>query len=70
MEISFHVIQSTTDEDKYCLADFLLADPRNEKLRIERTKGGLLIDSFRWILDNAEFQRSGGVRAITPTCFG
>ena len=46
-----------TDEDHHCLADLLLTDPRNEKIRIERTKGGLLSDSFRWILDNSEFQR-------------
>ncbi|KAN0073185.1 hypothetical protein V8E54_008405 [Elaphomyces granulatus] len=46
----------TTDEDHHCLADLLLTDPRNEKIRIERTKGGLLSDSFRWILGNSEFQ--------------
>ena len=46
-----------TDEDHHCLADLLLTDPRNEKIRIERTKGGLLSDSFRWILGNSEFQR-------------
>ncbi|KAN0083567.1 hypothetical protein V8E54_002655 [Elaphomyces granulatus] len=46
-----------TDEDHHCLADLLLTDPRNEKIRIERTKGGLLSDSFRWILSNSEFQR-------------
>jgi hypothetical protein len=46
-----------TDEDNCCLADLLLTDPRNEKIRIERTKGGLLNDSFRWILDNSQFQR-------------
>src|SRR5467141_1585399 len=46
-----------TDEDNCCLADLLLTDPRNEKIRIDRTKGGLLNDSFRWILDNSEFQR-------------
>jgi hypothetical protein len=60
MKFSFHVIlicQSMTDEDNSCLADLLLTDPRNEKIRIERTKGGLLTDSFRWILDNSEFQR-------------
>jgi NACHT domain len=45
------------DEDNSCLADLLLTDPRNEKIRIERTKGDLLIDSYRWILDNSEFQR-------------
>ena len=46
-----------TDEDHHCLADLLLTDPRSEKIRIERTKGGLLSDSFRWILNNSEFQR-------------
>jgi NACHT domain-containing protein len=46
-----------TDEDHHCLADLLLTNPRNEKIRIEWTKGGLLSDSFRWILDNFEFQR-------------
>jgi hypothetical protein len=46
-----------TDEDKSCLFYLRLADPTTEKTRIERTKGGLLIDSFRWILDNSEFQR-------------
>ena len=51
--MSFSVM---TDEDNHCLADLLLTDPRNEKIRIERTKGGLLADSFRWILSNSEFQ--------------
>ena len=46
-----------TDKDNSCLADLLLTNPRSEKIRIERTKGGLLIDSYRWILDNSEFQR-------------
>src|ERR1700735_4761029 len=50
------ICQPMTDKDNNCLADFLLTDPRDEKIRIERTKGGLLIDSFRWILDNSEFQ--------------
>ncbi|KAN0075190.1 hypothetical protein V8E54_007801 [Elaphomyces granulatus] len=49
-----------TDKDNCCLADLLLTDPRNEKIRIELTKGGLLKDSFRWILDNSEFQRWRG----------
>jgi NACHT domain len=49
-----------TGEDNCCLADLLLTNPRNEKIRIERTKGGLLTDSFRWILDNSEFQRWHG----------
>jgi NACHT domain-containing protein len=50
-------VSAMTEEDNCCLAELLLTDPRNEKIRIERTKGGLLTDSFRWILDNSEFQR-------------
>src|SRR5467141_221394 len=50
-------ISVMTDEDHHCLTDLLLTNPCNEKSRIERTKGGLLSDSFRWILNNSEFQR-------------
>jgi WD40 repeat protein len=35
----------------------LVVDPETERRRIEATKGGLLDDSFRWVLDNAEFQK-------------
>ncbi|KAL6823484.1 hypothetical protein V8C40DRAFT_280153 [Trichoderma camerunense] len=35
-----------TDDDKKCLRDF----------RIESTKGGLIQDSYRWILNNSEFK--------------
>ena len=45
-----------TDEDRRCLEDLLLTNPCHERTRIERTKGGLLNDSFCWILDNSEFQ--------------
>ena len=40
-----------------CAQDLRLTDPRDDKKRIEETKGGLLADSYRWILDNPEFQR-------------
>jgi hypothetical protein len=43
-------------EDK-CLADLRTTDPRDDKARIEQTKGGLLRDSYCWVLDNAEFWR-------------
>jgi NACHT domain len=39
-----------------------LTDPRDDKKRIEETKGGLLKDSYRWILDNADFQQWRGDR--------
>jgi hypothetical protein len=35
----------------------LVADPETELRRIEATKGGLLEDSFQWVLGNAEFQK-------------
>jgi hypothetical protein len=40
-----------------CLRDLRVTDPRNDKERIEETKGGLLADSYRWILDNSAFQQ-------------
>ncbi|KAL2820697.1 hypothetical protein BJX63DRAFT_280804 [Aspergillus granulosus] len=45
-----------TSDDKRCLQDLLLSHPGDELKRIEATKGGLLDDSFRWILDSAEYQ--------------
>ena len=32
-------------------------DPRDDKERIEKAKGGLLKDSYRWILKNPDFQQ-------------
>ncbi|KAH6985561.1 hypothetical protein EDB80DRAFT_873167 [Ilyonectria destructans] len=40
-----------------CLADLRLTDPRDDKTRIEQTKGGLLKDSYKWILDHKDFRR-------------
>ena len=57
-----------TDKDNSCLADFLSTNPRSEKSRIERTKDGMLIDSFRWVLDNSDSK--DGVRAPTANYFG
>jgi hypothetical protein len=46
-----------TSEDKRCLADLRLTDPRDDKKRIEETRGGLLKDAYRWVLDHPDFQR-------------
>jgi hypothetical protein len=35
----------------------MCTDPRNDKKRIEETKGGLLADSYCWVLDNNDFQQ-------------
>jgi hypothetical protein len=45
------------DKDMQCLQDLCLTDPRDDKSRIQQTKGGLLEDSYRWILTNADFLR-------------
>ncbi|KAH7115497.1 NACHT domain-containing protein [Dactylonectria estremocensis] len=45
------------DGDKQCMKDLRETDPRDDKTRIQDTKGGLLRDSYRWILDNDDFQR-------------
>ena len=44
-------------EDKECIQHLRLTDPRNDKKRIQETKGGLLKDSYYWILENSEFQQ-------------
>ena len=46
-----------SSEDKECLQCLRLTDPRHDKKRIEQTKGGLLQDSYRWILDNDDFRQ-------------
>ncbi|CAG8014068.1 unnamed protein product [Penicillium salamii] len=43
--------------DKNCLKDLLLTDPRDDKLRIEQNNGGLLQESFSWILQHPTFQQ-------------
>ncbi|KAL1641602.1 Vegetative incompatibility protein HET-E-1 [Didymella pomorum] len=40
-----------------CVQDVRHTDPRDDKKRIEETQGGLLADSYRWVLENATFQQ-------------
>ena len=44
-------------KDEKCVKHLRLTDPRDDKIRIEQTKGGLLQDSYRWILDNTDFRQ-------------
>ncbi|KAF8852969.1 NACHT-domain-containing protein [Acephala macrosclerotiorum] len=44
-------------QNQTCLEDLRITDPRDDKRRIEETKGGLLSDSYRWILENSKFRR-------------
>jgi hypothetical protein len=40
-----------------CIQDIYSTNPRIDKKRIEGTKGGLLVDSYGWVLDNTTFQQ-------------
>ena len=42
-------------EDNRCLQDLRVTDPRDDMKRIEATKGGLLKDSYAWILSHPDF---------------
>ena len=44
-------------KDKECLRHLYVTDPRADKIRIEETKGGLIPDSYHWILENCDFQQ-------------
>jgi len=41
-----------SDTGKRCIADLRITNPRDDKTRIEDTKGGLLADSYIWVLDD------------------
>ncbi|KAH7112391.1 NACHT domain-containing protein [Dactylonectria macrodidyma] len=45
------------EDDKQCLKDLHLTNPRDDKQRIQDIKGGLLKDSYRWVLDHADFRQ-------------
>ncbi|KAF1967661.1 HET-domain-containing protein, partial [Bimuria novae-zelandiae CBS 107.79] len=40
-----------------CVQDIHGTDPRDDKKRIEETKGGLLVDSYCWVAHNVTFQQ-------------
>jgi hypothetical protein len=47
------------EDDKYeqIMIDLCETDPRDDKTRIQDEKGGLLRNSYRWILDHEDFQK-------------
>lgn len=49
--------QGMSQEDKKWLDDFHITDPHLDKARIKDMKGGLLRDSYQWILDDPLFQQ-------------
>ncbi|KAL2885567.1 Vegetative incompatibility protein HET-E-1 [Ceratocystis lukuohia] len=45
------------ENDKQCLSDLFIADPGTDKKTIESTKGGLLEDSYKWIISHNSFEQ-------------
>jgi hypothetical protein len=54
---AFKRLKEEIDKLEMCVRDIRHTDPRHDKQRIEDTKGGLLADSYRWVLDNTAFQQ-------------
>jgi hypothetical protein len=55
-EEAFRRLHDNIRKREECLRDLRATNPRDDKKRIEETKGGLLADSYRWVLDNTTFQ--------------
>jgi hypothetical protein len=53
---AFKRLKEEIDKLEMCVRDMRHTDPCHDKQRIEDTKGGLLADSYRWVLDNTAFQ--------------
>ncbi|KAJ5973739.1 hypothetical protein N7481_010949 [Penicillium waksmanii] len=51
------VVQSESPLNQECLRDLRTTNSYDYKSRIQATNGGLLKDSYRWILDNEEFKQ-------------
>ena len=54
---AFKRLKDEIDKLEICIRDIRHIDPRDDKKRIEDTKGGLLADSYRWVLSNTAFQQ-------------
>ncbi|KAF5500023.1 Vegetative incompatibility protein HET-E-1 [Colletotrichum aenigma] len=48
-------VRDQSDQDSRFLADLQVTNPRHDKKRIQVTKGGLLKDSYVWVLKNSNF---------------
>ncbi|KAF2827736.1 WD40 repeat-like protein [Ophiobolus disseminans] len=56
-EEAFRRLRREIDKLEVCVCDLRVTDPRDDKKRIEETKGGLLVDSYHWVLNNSTFQQ-------------
>ena len=54
---AFRRLMDEIHKQERCIQDIRSTDPRDDKKRIEDTKGGLLKDLYCWVLDNANFRQ-------------
>ncbi|KAF1360783.1 WD40 repeat-like protein [Lizonia empirigonia] len=54
---AFRRLHDEIDKTKRCIQDLCSTDPHADKKRIQDTKGGLLKDSYRWVLHNDSFRQ-------------
>jgi hypothetical protein len=54
---AFRRLHDEIGKRERCLRDLHTSDPHDDKKRIEDTKGGLLIGSYRWVLGNDSFKK-------------
>ncbi|KAH9210932.1 hypothetical protein DL95DRAFT_306965 [Leptodontidium sp. 2 PMI_412] len=54
---AFKRLKEEIDKQERCVQDVRHTDPRDDKKRIEDAKGGLLADSYRWVLNNTTFRQ-------------
>ncbi|KAG4431134.1 hypothetical protein IFR05_013383 [Cadophora sp. M221] len=57
MANAFKRLEDEIHKFNKCLQDLHLSNPRDEKKRIEETNGGLLKDSYCWILESSDFRQ-------------
>ena len=57
MASAFKRLEEEIDKLSTYIQDLCLTDPCDDKKRIEETKGGLLEESYYWILENSDFQQ-------------
>ncbi|MCJ1468553.1 hypothetical protein MMC07_007182 [Pseudocyphellaria aurata] len=55
-QMNYNQPHLSNSETQNCLQDLRSTDPRVDKTRIENTKGGLLSDLHRWILEDDDFK--------------
>lgn len=54
---AFKRLEDEISKQATCVRDLYITDPRMDKKRIEDTKGGLLQDTYCWILQNRDWRK-------------